>query len=146
MILKEKLDFNYGNPFLKFHEQPKNYKEELKKTRKLVEAYIKGQLLLAFIDQSYFKNTTNVARALYKSEMKNILKRTGQRFGISVTGIMGVNCESLMETYQRNNGFTTILTLIMFRILNMDDEQGIEILKSIIDRHCCLCTGKLVFM
>ena len=23
---------------------------------------------------------------------------------------MGVNCESLMETYKRNNGFTTILT------------------------------------
>ena len=138
-ILKEKLDFNYGKPFLKFHEQPENYKEELKKkTRKLVDAYIKGQLLLAFIDQSYFKNTTNVARALYKSEMKNILKRTGQRFGISVTGIMGVNCESLMETYQRNNGFTTILTLIMFRILNMDDEQGIEILKSIIDNPILL--------
>lgn len=88
---------------------------------------------MAFIDQSYFKNTTNVARALYKPEMKNILKRTGQRFGISVTGIMGVNCESLMETYKRNNGFTTILTLIMFRILNMENEQGKEILKSIID-------------
>lgn len=46
---------------------------------------------------------------------------------------MGVNCESLMETYKRNNGFTTILTLIMFRILNMENEQGKEILKSIID-------------
>ena len=96
----------------------------LKKIRTLVEAYIKGQILLAFIDQSYFKNTTNVARTLYKPEMKNILKRTGKRFGISVTGIMGVNCESLMETYERNNGFTTINTLIMFRILNMKNETG----------------------
>lgn len=42
---------------------------------------------------------------------------------------MGVNCESLMETYKRNNGFTTILTLIMFRILNMENEQGKENIK-----------------
>ena len=42
---------------------------------------------------------------------------------------MGVNCESLMETYKRNNGFTTILTWIMFRILNMENEQGKENIK-----------------
>ena len=84
-----------------------------------------GQILLVFIDQSYFKNTINVARALYKAGMKNIIKRTGKRFGISVIGIMGVNCQFLMETYKRNNGFTTILTLIMFRILNMENEEGI---------------------
>ena len=110
----------------------------LKKIRTLVEAYIKGQILLAFIDQSYFKNTTNVARTLYKPEMKNILKRTGKRFGISVTGIMGVNCESLMETYERNNGFTTINTLIMFRILNMKNETGKKILKSIMNNPILL--------
>ena len=51
---------------------------------------------------------------------------------------MGVNCESLMETYQRNNGFTTILTLIMFRILNMKNETGKEILKSIINNPILL--------
>ena len=94
--------------------------------------------MLAFIDQSYFKNTTNVVRALYKAGMKNIIKRTGKRFEISVTGIMGVNCQSLMETYKRNNGFTTILTLIMFRILNMNDEKVIKILKSIIDNSILL--------
>ena len=107
----------------------KTTKKNLKKTRKFVEAFINGQILLAFIDQSYFKNTTNVERSLYKPEMENILKRTGQRFGTSVTGIMGVNCASYMEFYKRNNSFTTILTLIMFRILNMEDEKGKEILK-----------------
>ena len=30
-ILKQKLGFNYGKPFLKFQEQPENYKEDLKK-------------------------------------------------------------------------------------------------------------------
>ena len=56
--------------------------------------------------------------------MSNVLYRTGQKFGISVTGIMGVNCSSYMEVYERNNSFTTILTLIMYRILNMEDDEG----------------------
>ena len=45
---------------------------------------------------------------------------------------MGVNCDSYIEFYERNNSFTTILTLIMFRILNMEDEKGKELLKNII--------------
>ena len=83
------------------------------------------------MDQSYFQNAPNLSRTLYKSGMKNILNRTGQKFGISVTGIMGVNCASYMEHYERNNSFTTILTLIMFRILNMEDKKGKKILKKI---------------
>ena len=42
------------------------------------------------MDQSYFQNAPNLFRTLYKSGMDNILDRTGQKFGISVTGIMGV--------------------------------------------------------
>ena len=84
------------------------------------------------MDQSYFQNAPNLFRTLYKSGMNNILERTGQKFGISVTGIMGVNCSSYMEIYERNNSFTTILTLTMFRILNMVDEKGKEILKKIV--------------
>ena len=30
-IMRVKLDFNYGKPFLKYKERPENYKEELKK-------------------------------------------------------------------------------------------------------------------
>ncbi|WP_296891101.1 transposase [uncultured Methanobrevibacter sp.] len=60
------------------------------------------------MDQSYFQNAPNLFRTLYKSGMDNILDRTGQKFGISVTGIMGVN------------------------LLNMVDEKGKEILKNIV--------------
>ena len=84
------------------------------------------------MDQSHFQNMPNIFRMLYKAGIKNILYRTGQKFGISATGIMGVNCESYIEFYERNNSFTTILTLIMFRILNMEDEKGKELLKNII--------------
>ena len=87
------------------------------------------------MDQSYFQNMPNVFRILYKSGIKNVLDRTGQKFGISVTGIMGVNCNSFMEFYKRNNSFTTILTLIMFRILNREDEKGKKILRKIITHH-----------
>ena len=76
------------------------------------------------MDQSYFQNAPNLFRTLYKPGMDNILDRTGQKFGISVTGIMGVSCSSYMEIYERNNSFTTILTLTMFRILNMVDKKG----------------------
>ena len=84
------------------------------------------------MDQSYFQNVPNVVRILYAKGMKNIFKRTGKKFGISVTGIMGVNCLSHMEFYERNNSFTTILTLIMYRILNMENTDAKEILKKII--------------
>ena len=84
------------------------------------------------MDQSYFQNAPNLVRTLYKSGMNNILRRTGLKFGISVTGIMGINCSSYIEVFKRNNSFTTILTLIMFRIFNMESKKGKEILKQII--------------
>ena len=132
-IMRVKLGFNYGKPFLKYRERPKDYKEKLKKKLKIfIEAFIKNQIFLAFMDQSHFQNMPNIFRMLYKAGIKNILYRTGQKFGISATGIMGVNCDSYIEFYERNNSFTTILTLIMFRILNMEDEKGKELLKNII--------------
>ena len=77
------------------------------------------------MDQSYFQKCSKfILERFYKSGMDNILDRTGQKFGISVTGIMGVNCSSYMEIYERNNSFTTILTLTMFRILNMVRRKG----------------------
>ena len=133
-IMRVKLNLNYGKPFLKYKERPENYEDEFrKKLEKFVEGFIKEQIFLAFMDQSYFQNAPNVVRVLYKSGMKNILEKIGQKFGISVTGIMGANCQSYMEVYERNNSFTTILTLIMFRILNMENEKGKKILKNIVE-------------
>ena len=85
-----------------------------------------------YIYSNFHINYSNLFRTFYKPGMDNILDRTGQKFGISVTGIMGVNCSSYMEIYERNNSFTTILTLTMFRILNMVDKKGKEILKKIV--------------
>ena len=45
---------------------------------------------------------------------------------------MGVNCSSYMGVYERNNSFTIILTPIMYRILNMEDNECKEILKKIV--------------
>ena len=84
------------------------------------------------MDQSYFQNEPNLVRILHEAGKSNLISKTAGKFGISVTGIMGVNCESLMECYTRNNAFTTILTLVSYRILNMENEDGREILKNII--------------
>ena len=75
-------------------------KRILKKLENFIEAFFNQQILLAFMDQSYFQNTPNVARILFKPKTKNIFYRTGEKFGISATGIMGVNCSSLIEFYK----------------------------------------------
>ena len=46
---------------------------------------------------------------------------------------MGTNCESYMEFHQRNNSYTFIRSLINFRILNMENEAGKEILKILLN-------------
>ena len=54
-----------------------------------------------------------LTRVLYDPDDKdNTLTRTGKRFGISVTGFMGVNGVSHADVYLRNNSFTTIYSLI----------------------------------
>lgn len=129
-ITRKKLKQNYGKPFLKYKERPENHKAILKNNiKKFVEGFINHQIFLAFMDQSYFQNEPNLVRILHDPKIKNIFERTGQKFGISVTRIMGVNCKSYMEVYERNNSYTTILTLVMFKILNMESKEGKDILK-----------------
>ena len=78
------------------------------------------------MDQSYFQKCSKfILERFYKSGMDNILDRTGQKFGISIYGNNGSKIAlHIMEIYERNNSFTTILTLTMFRILNMVRRKG----------------------
>ena len=80
------------------------------------------------LDQSYFKNATNVTRVIYDPNDKNIFVRTGTRFGTSITGFLPINGKPLAETYERNNAFTTICSMIMLRIMHMENEECKEIL------------------
>lgn len=85
------------------------------------------------LDQSYFKNTTNVTRVIYDPNDDNVFVRTGAKFGISVTGFMLINGQPLAETYERNNAFTTICSMIMLRIMHMESDEGKEILEEILN-------------
>ncbi len=87
------------------------------------------------LDQSYFKNTTNVTRVIYDSNDKNVFVRTGTKFGTSVTGFMPINGIPLAETYERNNSFTTICSMIMLRIMHMENKECQQILGDILDNH-----------
>lgn len=90
------------------------------------------------LDQSYFKNTTNVTRVIYDPNDKNVFVRTGTRFGTSITGFMPINGKPLAETYQRNNAFTTICSMMMLRIMHMENEEGKEILDEILNNQLLL--------
>ena len=58
--------------------------------------------------------------------------RTGQKFGISVTGFIPLNGKPLAETYERNNSYTTIRSLVQLRLMNMENEEGKEILEELL--------------
>ena len=77
-----------------------------------------------FLDQSYFKNTTNVSRVIYDQNDDNVFIRTGIKFGTSVTGFMPLNGQPLAGTYQRNYSFTTICSLIKLRIMHMENKDA----------------------
>ena len=85
------------------------------------------------LDQSYFKNATNVTRVIYDPNDDNVFVKTGAKFGTSVTGFMPINGRPLAETYERNNSFTTIYSMIMLRIMHMEHEEGKEILNKILN-------------
>ena len=90
------------------------------------------------LDQSYFKNATNVTRVIYDPKDKNIFVRTGTRFGTSITGFLPINGKPLAETYERNNAFTTICSMIMLRIMHMENEECKEILTKILNNPSLL--------
>ena len=90
------------------------------------------------LDQSYFKNTTNVTRVIYDPNDDNVFVRTGAKFGTSVTGFMPINGKPLAETYERNNAFTTICSMIMLRIMHMESKEGQEILEEILNNPILL--------
>ena len=46
---------------------------------------------------------------------------------------MPINGKPLAETYERNNSFTTIRSLLQLRIMHMENEEGIAILKEILN-------------
>lgn len=127
-ITRVKLGFNYGKPFINYTERDEELFEEFKKKIKKI---ILNMVYLGFLDQSYFQNLPNVSRILFEGQQSKKFFRTGQKFGISVTGILGVNCESFMETYKRNNSYTTILTFLKYRSLNMENEKIKELLENI---------------
>ena len=57
------------------------------------------------MDQSYFQNVPNVVRILYAKGMKNIFKRTGKKFGISVTGIIVYHIWNFMKGITHSQQF-----------------------------------------
>ena len=135
VTVRKKLKLNYGKQFINYTEQPENHRAILKEK---LEDIILDEVYLFLLDQSYFKNTTNVTRVIYDSDDDNVFVRTWAKFGTSVTGFMPINGKPLAETYERNNAFTTICSMIMLRLMHMESEEGKEILEEILNNPLLL--------
>lgn len=84
--------------------------------------------LLAFLDETACQNVPNVTRVLYESGRKNTQSKLPAKFSISVTGFQGVNCNSFMCVNEKNNAFYFVITLCSYRIENMENRLGKQII------------------
>ena len=86
----------------------------------------------AFLDETSCQNVPNVRRILYTPGEKNIQVKYPVKFGINVTGFQGINCNSYMEANTKNNAFQFVITLCHYRIENMTNKLGKQLIEEAI--------------
>ncbi|KZX14409.1 hypothetical protein MBORA_00070 [Methanobrevibacter oralis] len=84
------------------------------------------------MDETSCQNVPNVTRVLYTPGEKNIQRKHPVKIGINVTGFQGINCNSYMEVNTKNNAFQFIITLCHYRIENMENTSGKQLIKEAI--------------
>ena len=66
---------------------------------------------------------------------KNTQTKHPVKFGINVTGFQGINCNSYMEVNTKNNAFHFVITLCHYRIENMTNRLGKQLIKDAINNE-----------
>lgn len=69
---------------------------------------------------------------MHDSNEKNIQLKPPVKFGINVTGFQGINCNSYMEVNIKNNAFHFLITLCQYRIKNMENTTGKQLINDAI--------------
>ena len=88
--------------------------------------------MLAFMDETACQSVTNVRRVLYPPGTKNIQVHCGERFKINVSGFLGVNCKSYMETNTRGDSINFVKALCHFRMENMLNDEAKQLIEEAI--------------
>ena len=129
-IVRKKLGLNYGKPFIKYSERPKDAEEQLKKNLENIDM---ENEFLVILDETACQNTPNTSRVLYESGNKNVIAKIPDRIKINMIGFQSINCKSYVEATEKSNAYTFLISLCKFRILNMENEIGQELLMNAIN-------------
>ena len=104
---------------------------------------------LAVEDESRAQNTTNTAKCFCNPVIngvkdKNILKKTGKRFGINAIGFQGVGTTSAILFNDKNNANNFTIALAKYQTTRVTNPKAIELLeKAITDPNIDITNIKL---
>ena len=134
-IVRKKLGLNYRKPFIIYNEAPEDADDLLLKKTSMIDLENEKVVVL---DESRCQSTTNTARQLCNSTIngkkdKNILKKTGERYGINGIGFQGINCQSAIFFNQKNNANNFVLTICQYLMLTIENPKAIKILNEIVN-------------
>ena len=85
------------------------------------------------MDETACQNTPNTSRVLYESGNKNVIVKIPDRIKINMIGFQSINCKSYVEATEKSNAYTFLISLCKFRILNMENKIGQELLNNAIN-------------
>ena len=134
IITRKKLGLNYRKPYLVYDKAPENADEIFKKTSKID---LENEDL-TIEDESRAQNTTNSTRCFCSPvtdgvKDKNILKKTGERFGVNAIGFQGVGTASAILFNDKNNANNFAIGLAKYRTVRITNPKAIELIEKAIN-------------
>ena len=89
------------------------------------------------LDESRCQNTTNTSRRLCLPTIegvrnKNLVKKSGERYGVNGIGLQGINCESAIFFNQKNNSNNFVLSICKYLISRTENPKALKIISNII--------------
>ena len=135
VITRKKLGLNYRKPYLVYEKAPDNADEIFKKKTSKIDLENED---LVIEDESRAQNTTNSTRCFCSPVIdgvkdKNILKKTGDRFGINAIGFQGVGTASAIFFNGKNNANNFAIAIAKYQSIRTTNPKAIELLEKAIN-------------
>ena len=135
VITRLKFGLNYRKPFIRYHEEPPEAKEDFKKKTIKIDLETED---LTVLDEAGAQNTIKSARCLCSPTINgfkdpNIIVKSGLRFGTTAVGFQGINCPSFLYFNQKNNSSNFVIALCNYQISRIENQEAINILYDIVN-------------
>lgn len=73
-----------------------------------------------------------IIQYLMVKQIKNRIKKSGERYGVNGVGLQGINCESAIFFNQKNNSNNFVLTICKYLISRTENPKALKIISNII--------------